>query len=232
MDENQTWLRVLTKNTAKVVSLPACSATVKPPHCFTTKLTDNKSFIEWSVRKPRTATTAADAGQVPAETGAAWGPGVRGPAVFNGVDQVALQSCLELDPDACLSNVPGLAECVRTVGLCNADGLTHSRQRLGQNTTSPIPAESAESIRQRAATAFGVPAGQVTVTSGPVARRLSAVDGGTWVARSSSATSGLERRGLSFEGFQATYASSTGQLLEACWGRLCDGTTSIPLASP
>ncbi|MER7043691.1 hypothetical protein [Streptomyces jumonjinensis] len=231
MDENRTWLRVLTKNTAKVVTLPACSATVKPPNCFKTKLTDKKSFAQWSVSKPRTATTAAPTGQAPAGTGTAWGTGVRVPAVLNGVDQAALQSCLGQDPEACLSSVPGLAECVRTIGVCNAAGLTQRPQQQARPTAaSPVPAEPAESIRQRAATAFGVSEGQVAVTSGPAARQLSAVDGGTWVARSSATTAGLERRGLRFEGFQATYAASTGQLLEACWGRLCDDTTSTPPA--
>ncbi|MEU9381350.1 hypothetical protein AB0D38_10265 [Streptomyces sp. NPDC048279] len=53
MDGNQSWHQVATNNVAKVLSLPTCSSTNKPPYCFTSKLTDNTDFTQWTVSKPR-----------------------------------------------------------------------------------------------------------------------------------------------------------------------------------
>ncbi|MFG2310079.1 hypothetical protein ACGFS9_15605 [Streptomyces sp. NPDC048566] len=53
MTGNKVWQQVATANVAKSVTLPACSTSHKPPTCFTTKLTDNSKFTQWSVSKPR-----------------------------------------------------------------------------------------------------------------------------------------------------------------------------------
>jgi hypothetical protein len=226
MTENKNFQPVATANTAKSVTLPACSTSHPAPNCFTTKLTDARSFTQWTVSKPRRQTTTPAPSAAPAGPPSPQAtPAV--PDTFNGVDQKALQACLAEDPDSCLTTVPGLVDCVTTIGVCNATAL--------DPTTAPddTPATetdiTASDIRSRAAAAFDVPADQLTLhppISGAarepslLTARDPAAD--TWTVTSTTSTPGLagtqEQR---FDGFTVRYSARTGTLLEACWGQMC-----------
>lgn len=218
MDENKTWRRVARANTATSVTLPACSTTYKPPNCFTTKLTDSTSFTEWNVSKPRSTTTSAQFGPAAAATSAS---ARTVPAVFNGVDQRALQTCMEEDPAGCLDTVPGLAECVMTQDACNAEALLATDAPATQRRSEP--AVSAAQVRSQAAKAFGVGKSDLTVTApSAAAASVDAASSETaWTVSSRHMTAGLRPSdGREYEGFQASY-SAQGDLLKACWGDLC-----------
>ncbi|MFF9378199.1 hypothetical protein ACF1BB_27195 [Streptomyces griseoluteus] len=227
MTGNKVWEQVATGNVAKSVTLPACSSAHKPPNCFTTKLTDNSKFTQWTASKPRRQTSAAatsPSAPAPAHGTDTLTAGL--PATFNGVNQDALQACLDSDADDCLVSVPGLAECVVTVRVCNAAALP-----TGGSLEEPAGGAdvSAADIRARAAAAFDVPGDVVTVRPPaaptalkPGARAASSNGDGVWTVSSSSSTTGLQRGERRFEGFIAHYTPRTGALLEACWGDLCD----------
>ncbi|WP_244190699.1 hypothetical protein [Streptomyces caeruleatus] len=230
MTGNKAWQQVATANVAKSVTLPVCSTTHKPPSCFTTKLTDNSKFTQWTVSKPRRQTAAvtspAAAPAAPAHPRDAAAAGL--PATFNGVDQQALQACLENDPDSCLTTVPGLSECVVTLRICNAAALPSG----GASEDAAAGADvSAADVRARAAAAFDVPGDAVAVEppASPAAlkTRANAADGSgdaAWTVTSTRSTPGLQRADRRFEGFTARYSAYTGALLEACWGDLCDAS--------
>lgn len=229
MTGNKVWEQVASGNVAKSVTLPACSTTHKPPSCFITKLTDSSKFAQWTVSKPRRQAAAMAFPRI-TPTAQAYPSGVLPgglPATFNGVDQGALQSCLESDADDCLATVPGLSECVVTIRVCNASGLA-----AGEPAEDP-PADaevSASDIRARAAAAFDVPGDDVAVeppAPTPVAliaapRAVSGNGDEVWTVSSSSSTPGLQRGDQRFAGFTARYSSHTGALVDACWGELCD----------
>jgi hypothetical protein len=218
MDENETWRRVARANTATSVTLPSCSTTYKPPNCFTTKLTDSTSFTEWNVSKPRSTTTGAQLGPEAAVTSAS----VQDvPAVFNGVDQRALQTCMEEDPASCLATVPGLAECVTTQDACNAEALLATGAPATQRRSEA--AVSAAQVRSQAAKSFGVGKSDLTVTAPSAAAASLDASGGetAWTVSSTHMTAGLRpSAGREYRGFQASY-SARGDLLKACWGDLC-----------
>ncbi|MFF8036255.1 hypothetical protein [Streptomyces sp. NPDC016626] len=216
MDENKTWRRVTRTNTATSVTLPACSTTYKPPNCFTTKITDSTSFTEWNVSKPRNTTASAQFGPPAASASASALPGT-----FNGVDQRALQACMEQDPASCLTTVPGLADCVMTQMACNAEALLATNEPATQRRSEA--SVSAAHIRSQAAAAFRVGTTDVTVAARPAgAASLDAADSATaWTVTSTQPTAGLRpSKGRTFEGFQASY-SAQGELIKACWGELC-----------
>lgn len=228
LDENKSWNRVATRNTAKSVTLPACGASHKPPNCFTTKLTGSTSFTQWSVSKPRRQAAALTGSAVSFAPAAARSAG---PDVFNGVDQQALQTCLEQDPDSCLATVPGLADCVVTARMCNAAALSATPEaapsgREGQQG-EPV---TAAGVRDRAAAAFAVHPDDVIVSSpapaSPSALQRTAADGGgrdaVWTVSSALPTPGLQRADRLYDGFTARYSARTGALLEACWGQMCE----------
>ncbi len=151
MTGNKVWEKVATRNVAKSITLPACSTSHKPPTCFTTKLADSSNFTQWTVSKPRRQAAA-----LPPPTIASSGQ----PGTFNGVDQQALQTCLDDDPDACLTSVSGLAECVTTVRICNAAALSAD----GNTDDTPTDADvSTADIRDQAAATFDVPADALAV---------------------------------------------------------------------
>ncbi|MET9804468.1 hypothetical protein [Streptomyces sp. NPDC006368] len=212
MDGNKTWRQVATKNTAKVVTLPACSASKKPPSCFTAKLTDNTSFAQWTVSKPRKAAAAA-AGATNTSS-LVQRHAAPAPVLYNGVDQTALQQCLTGEPDRCLGTVPGLAECVQTIRQCNAatpasEAPTDQRQYV-----------TGDDVAARAAETFHVSPGDVTVTAAG-ARSAVADEQQVWHVTSSRTTPGLRPAGRTYAGFEATYSAFGGRLLEACWGDMC-----------
>ncbi|MDO0911154.1 hypothetical protein QQM39_09895 [Streptomyces sp. DT2A-34] len=230
MTGNKVWQQVATPNVAKSVTLPVCSTSHKPPNCFTTKLTDSSKFTQWTVSKPRRQ--AAAAASAVAEPAAPTHPrdavAAGLPATFNGVDQQALQACLENDPDNCLATVPGLSECVVTVRVCNAAALPSG----GTSENAAADADvSVADIRARAAAAFDVPSDALAVEppTSPSALKAhpNAVDSSgdsAWTVTSSSSTPGLQRTDRRFDGFTARYSAHTGALLEACWGDLCDAS--------
>ncbi|MFF4587988.1 hypothetical protein [Streptomyces sp. NPDC001388] len=230
MTGNKAWQQVATGNVAKSVTLPVCSTTHKPPSCFTTKLTDNSKFTQWTVSKPRrqAAAVTSPAAAPAAPTHSPDGAAASLPATFNGVDQQALQACLENDPDSCLATVPGLSECVVTVRVCNAAALPSG----GTSEDAAADADvSAADIRARAAAAFDVPNEALAVEppASPAAlkTRSNAADGSgdaAWTVTSTSTTPGLQRTDRRFDGFTARYSAHTGSLLEACWGDLCDAS--------
>ncbi|KOG07737.1 hypothetical protein ADK35_43790 [Streptomyces viridochromogenes] len=230
MTGNKAWQQVATANVAKSVTLPVCSTTHKPPNCFTTKLTDNTKFTQWTVSKPRrqAAAAASPAAAPAARSDGPDGPVASLPATFNGVDQQALQACLENDPDSCLATVPGLSECVVTLRVCNAAALPSG----GVSEDAPAGADvSAADIRARAAAAFDVPGDALAVEppaspAGLKTRSNAANAHGdaAWTVTSTSSTPGLQRTDRRFEGFTARYSAQTGALLEACWGDLCDAS--------
>ncbi|WP_245608148.1 hypothetical protein [Streptomyces hokutonensis] len=229
MTGNKVWQQVATGNVAKSVTLPACSTTHKPPSCFTTKLTDSSKFTQWTVSKPRRQ--AAAAASPPSTPAARTHPADTLPpdlpATFNGVDQGALQSCLENDADDCLATVPGLSQCVVTVRVCNAAALAAGGPAEDPAADADV---SAADIRARAAAAFDVPGDDVAVeppASSPAApaagpRAVSDGGDGVWTVSSSSSTPGLQRGDHRFAGFTARYSPHTGALVDACWGELCD----------
>lgn len=224
MTGNKVWQQVATANVAKSVTLPVCSASHKPPNCFTTKLTDNSKFTQWTLSKPRQQAAAAPAAATQSRDAAV----ADLPATFNGVDQQALQACLENDPDNCLGTVPGLSECVATIRICNAAALPSAGEAEDAGADVDV---SAADIRARAAAAFDVPGDSVAVEP-PVApavlkKRSNAADGSgdtAWKVTSTSPTPGLQRTDRRFDGFTARYSAHTGALLEACWGDLCDAS--------
>ncbi|MFF8659750.1 hypothetical protein [Streptomyces huasconensis] len=228
MDENRTWKRVESRNTAKSVTLPACSASHKPPNCFTTKLTDATSFTQWNVSKPRRQAVAPVSPTPPATAAQ---PALKSAApeteVFNGVDQKALRACMEQDPDVCLETVPGLADCVVGARLCNAAALPVSPQPIPSPQGGDNGEEvTAADVRERAATAFAVSPGEVTVTATPASRAALSPDteakDEVWTVSSTQATPGLQRSERLFDGFTARYDAATGALLDACWGQMCE----------
>ncbi|MEG8276582.1 hypothetical protein [Streptomyces sp. AHA2] len=230
MTGNKVWQQVATPNVAKSVTLPVCSTTHKPPNCFTTKLTDNSKFTQWTVSKPRrqAAATASPAAATAAPTHSRDAAAAGLPATFNGVDQQALQACLENDPDSCLASVPGLSECVVTVRVCNAAAVPSG----GPSEEAAAADISASDIRARAAAAFGVPSDALAVKppTSPSATKphlhaaASSSGDGAWTVTSASSTPGLQRTDRRFDGFTARYSAHTGALLEACWGDLCDAS--------
>ncbi|MDK1349195.1 hypothetical protein QNO09_39435 [Streptomyces sp. 378] len=226
MTGNKVWQQVATANVAKSVTLPVCSTTHKPPDCFTTKLTDNSKFTQWTVSKPRRQAAAASGPTAPTHSRDAATAGL--PATFNGVDQQALQACLENDPDNCLATVPGLSECVATVRVCNAAALPSG----GPSEDAAADADvSAADIRARAAAAFDVPSDALAVQppTSPAALRshpheVDISGDAAWTVTSTNSTPGLQRTDRRFDGFTARYSAHTGALLEACWGDLCDAS--------
>jgi hypothetical protein len=230
MTGNKVWQQVATPNVAKSVTLPVCSTTHKPPNCFTTKLTDNSKFTQWTVSKPRrqAAATASPAAATAAPTHSRDAAAAGLPATFNGVDQQALQACLENDPDSCLASVPGLSECVVTVRVCNAAAVPSG----GPSEEAAAADISASDIRARAAAAFGVPSDALAVKppTSPSALKAhphtadSSSGDAAWTVTSTSSTPGLQRTDRRFDGFTARYSAHTGALLEACWGDLCDAS--------
>ncbi|MEU9453100.1 hypothetical protein [Streptomyces sp. NPDC048277] len=228
MTGNKAWQQVATGNVAKSVTLPVCSTTHKPPSCFTTKLTDNSKFTQWTVSKPRRQ-AAAVASPTAAPAAPARTPGAADqPVTFNGVDQQALQACLENDPDSCLTTVPGLSECIVTVRVCNAAALPSGEASEDAAADADV---SAADIRAQAAAAFDVPSDALAVEppASPAAlkTRSNAADGSrdaAWTVTSTSSTPGLQRTDRRFDGFTARYSAHTGALLEACWGDLCDAS--------
>ncbi|MEV3967156.1 hypothetical protein AB0K68_03260 [Streptomyces sp. NPDC050698] len=230
MTGNKAWQQVATGNVAKSVTLPACSTSHKPPNCFTTKLTDNSKFTQWSVSKLRrqASASASPAASPAAATHSPDATEAGLPATFNGVDQQALQACLENDPDSCLATVPGLSECVVTVGVCNATALPSGEPSEDAATGTDV---SAADIRARAAASFDVPSDALAVRppASPAVLKTHShpADGSgdaAWTVSSTSSTPGLQHTDRRFDGFTARYSARTGALLEACWGDVCDAS--------
>ncbi|MFJ4689587.1 hypothetical protein [Streptomyces sp. NPDC088789] len=222
MTGNKVWEKVATRNVAKSVTLPACGASHPAPNCFTTKLADNTTFTQWTVSKPRRqaaalaapGTETADPSHVLAAADL--------PATFNGVDQKALQTCLDSDPDGCLTTVPGLSECVVTARVCNAAALPAGN--IGDDNTGEADVSTTD-IRSRAAAAFDVPADALALDPPQASlRSTNGTDGAAWTVTSTSTTPGLLHTDRRFDGFTARYSARTGTLLEACWGDLCDAS--------
>ncbi|MDW4918879.1 hypothetical protein RB621_36320 [Streptomyces californicus] len=208
MDGNNIWRQVATQNTAKIVTLPSCSTSNKPPNCLNAKLTDTTSFSQWTVSKPRKATALVP--QSTDDPGAS--PEAKG--IYRGVDQAELQACLEEAPDRCLKEVSGLAECVRNHRVCNVTAITPDPSIMHRRGEA-----KAESVRQRAASAFGVPVGSVEVMAASEGSSLSAEE--VWSVKSTHSTPGLRATGKLFNGFHASYSALSGEFLEACWGDMC-----------
>ncbi|MFE9256085.1 hypothetical protein [Streptomyces sp. NPDC006879] len=219
MTENKNWQRVASQNTARVVSLPVCSAAQKPPYCFSSRLTGGTAFTQWTVSKPRKPSTLS-ASQTDAVTTVVSG---RPRGTFNGVDQGALRTCLEQSPNSCLETVPGLSECVMTARVCNEAALRANQASswaagpLGSSAGAATPSM----VRADAASAFGVAPSAVTVTA-PIGSYALAGSESTWTVTSTAPTRGLRDVGRMFRGFTAHYSARTGALVDACWGRMCD----------
>ncbi|MFF4606106.1 hypothetical protein ACFY12_25620 [Streptomyces sp. NPDC001339] len=222
MSEDKAWHQVASENTAQVISLGTCGSARKPPYCFTAKMTGGTSFTQWTAGKPRKASTVAPvhAFAPPALRPSASAQRPETPKSFNGVDQQALRQCLLNDPDGCLATVPGLSECVAGARLCNAEAL----QSAAPETPGPTASVSGEDVRERAAADFAVAPDKVSVVSPSMSTGFAA---GTdtpsmWTVTSAEATPGLGRHDARFNGFRASYSATTGQLIEACWGQMCD----------
>ncbi|MEU9030719.1 hypothetical protein AB0D46_25005 [Streptomyces sp. NPDC048383] len=220
------WKRTsMAKVSSFSLGLNACGPTMPGPWCFATRLTGGTEFTQWSVAKPGATTPAP----TPAPAPSALRGGQAAPAggdrarFFNGVDQQALGKCLAEDGD-CLSTVPGLTKCLQTVRQCNQAALDPS----GTPQPTHTPAPRKEDFKNRAATLFAVPQATVRVkqaTPSPSAlsagRELMSTTVPVVTVESSAPTKGLDKRGLTFEGFRATYSATTGELLSACWGEAC-----------
>ncbi|MFB7260731.1 hypothetical protein ACFCXH_01000 [Streptomyces nojiriensis] len=228
MAENKAWARAATADVTQLTTMGICgksmgipndpTAVYKAPYCFEARLTDATTHTQWTVSKPGPA-----AGPTPSAPARATG-------TFNGVDQKALSKCLATDPESCLNTVPGLAACVQSVKVCNAAALQspqHSPARTGGKAEEPA------NIADRAARSFGVDPDALHVVAGsrptsekrllgPAAQPSAAADMSVVTVESAAPTHGLEHRGLTFQGFRATYSTETGQLLDACWGQMCN----------
>ncbi|MGA5135218.1 hypothetical protein ACPCTO_36125 [Streptomyces olivoreticuli] len=236
MAENKAWYRAATADTAQATTLGICGQTIpftnppekfQPPYCFNAKLTDGSSFTQWTVSKPGPAWSLASSPAAAAMVGPRKVANLATGTV-NGVDQAALARCMANSPDRCLSTVPGLADCVHTAQVCNTAA---AKPRNGISAGAQAkPADQAD-IRKRAAASFGVPGQDLRVSSntgkGISSRKLltqtpDSDSTATWSVESSATTRGLENRDLTFRGFRAIYSATTGQLLEACWGQMCN----------
>lgn len=231
--ENKTWYRAATANTARVASLGLCGQGGTAPYCFDMKLTDSTTFTQLAVAKPGPTTLRAADDATGLKQGVPSGQSSSvgtAPTVthgtYNGVDQAALAACMARNPDSCLTTVPGLAQCVRTVQQCNAAALAVKGTDTARTSASHASGVSREQVLARAAASFGVPSQTLDVTSvaGASTSFSAARSGSTdaaWIVESSSSTHGLEQRGRLFHGFRATYSAVTGLLLDACWGTMC-----------
>ncbi|MFE2165462.1 hypothetical protein ACFXB3_10385 [Streptomyces sp. NPDC059447] len=235
MAENKAWSRAATADTAQVATLGICgkpkglpsdpTAVYSAPYCFNTKLADATKFTQWTVSKP--GPTPAPVSPLPP----------RSTGTLNGVDQKALSQCLATDADACLSSVPGLSACVQTAKVCNAAALRSAPRSAMPADRAPSAvagtADMAE-IGVRAAESFGVARNALHVIKGTRTPGATAAfglglqapvagdgEGDLVTVESSAPNHGLEHRGLTFQGFRATYSAGTGRLLDACWGQLC-----------
>ncbi|MEU8779595.1 hypothetical protein [Streptomyces sp. NPDC048606] len=231
MAENKAWARAATADVTQLTTLGICgksmnipndpTAVYKAPYCFEAKLTDATTATQWTVSKPGPA-----AGPAPSTPMSATG-------TFNGVDQKALSKCLATDPEGCMSTVPGLAACVQTAKACNAAAL-QKPERPAARRESARAGGGPTDIAERAAKSFGVareairvvPDGRPSSSSkqqaAPATQPTTTADTSVVTVESAAPTQGLEHRGLTFHGFRATYSTETGQLLDACWGQMCD----------
>ncbi|GAB7184568.1 hypothetical protein ATKI12_6378 [Kitasatospora sp. Ki12] len=237
MDENKVWARFAPANAATTLGLGKCGdlmpGTTTPytaPYCFTAQQNPQPSgTISWNVAKPLTA--AVPPAPVAPRGQASSVPAAGRPNVFNGVDQDTLHTCLQNTPDACLTTVPGLAECLRTAGHCNTEQTVASVRRERDDVTSAAPAAepSFDSLKLRTATEFGVPVSSLKVSAGTVGddtsgRRTAArwaADTPLWVITSDAPTHGRQQAGPSSDGLAVAYTQSTGDIVDACWGAAC-----------
>ncbi|MET9182977.1 hypothetical protein ABZX88_32940 [Kitasatospora aureofaciens] len=239
MDENKVWGRFAPVNTATQLGLGKCgelSPSGTPyaaPYCFTARQTINaqplpspSGTLSWSVGKP----LAVPAPIAAAAAHSLASPGLGRRTVVNGVDQEALHACLQNTPDACLTTVPGLADCLRTAKRCNADQPATALPRKDEHVPSmPTGSGNVEDLKLRTAAEFGVPVESLRVSSGTVAddssgRRTAArwdADTPLWVITSDAPTRGRSQASPRGTGLAATYAQSTGDLVDACWGSAC-----------
>lgn len=233
MAENKTWYRAATTDTAQVASLGLCGQGSTAPYCFDMKLTDNTTFTQLAVAKPGPTTLQSVDGSAGLEQGlssrqssSADTSPLATHGTYNGVDQTALAACIAEDPDNCLTTVPGLAQCVRTMQRCNEAALAAEDTDAARTSASSASGASREQILARAAASFDVPAQELDITAAENTATASPAAGSgatdaAWTVDSPSSTHGLEQRGRMFHGFRATYSAVTGRLLDACWGTMC-----------
>ncbi|MEV7356849.1 hypothetical protein [Kitasatospora sp. NPDC091276] len=240
MDENKVWGRFAPANTATQLGLGRCGdlrpGSTSPntaPYCFTAQQTTSTppppSFpvtTSWNVGKP--LAEPAPIAPVTARTLAS--PALERPTVFNGVDQETLHTCLQNTPDACLTTVPGLADCMRTAKQCNVDQPATTPRRKGDHVPPAQTADvNVDDLKLRTAAEFGVPLESLRVRAGIVAdddsgRRTAArwdADTPLWVVTSDVPTHGRSQAGPRSAGLAAAYAQSTGEFVDACWGSAC-----------
>ncbi|MFF0416412.1 hypothetical protein ACFYUY_39025 [Kitasatospora sp. NPDC004745] len=239
MDENKIWGRFAPANTATQLGLGKCgeaSPSGTPyaaPYCFTAQQRSNTQplpspagTVSWSVGKPLATPTPV----APATAPSPVAPGLDRPTVFNGVDQDALHTCLQNTPDACVTTVPGLADCLHTAKQCNADQPTTIPRRKGDGVPPTQTVDvSVDDLKLRTAGEFGVPVDSVRVSAGTVAddssgRRAAArweADTPVWVVTSDAPTRGRQKAGSQGEGLAVAYTQATGELVDACWGPAC-----------
>ncbi|MET8626345.1 hypothetical protein ABZW30_21760 [Kitasatospora sp. NPDC004669] len=240
MDENKVWARFAPANTATQLGLGKCgdprpgsNTPYTAPYCFTAQQKTNTQPLpsppgtaSWSAGKP--LATPAPIAPVSARSLAT--PALERPTVFNGVDQETLHTCLQNTPDACLTTVPGLADCLRTAKQCNADQPPTALRRKGDHVPPALTTDvNVDDLKLRTAAEFGVPVDSLRVSAGTVAddssgrRRAARWDADTplWVITSDAPNRGRQQAGPQSVGLAVTYTQSTGDIVDACWGSAC-----------
>ncbi|MEU4862527.1 hypothetical protein ACIG0C_29965 [Kitasatospora aureofaciens] len=239
MDENKVWGRFAPANTATQLGLGKCgdpSPSGTPhtaPYCFTAQQEPNTQplpsppgTVSWNVGKP----LAAPAPIAPITSRILMAPAIEQPTMLNGVDQKKLHACLKNNPDACLTTVPGLADCLRNAKQCNADQPPTPPRRKGDHMSTIQTADvNVDDLKLRTAAEFGVPLDSLRVSAGTVGdddsgRRKAArwdADTPVWVITSDAPNHGRQQTGPRVAGLAATYTQGTGDIVDACWGSAC-----------
>lgn len=240
LSENKVWSRLLPDRTASQLGLGTCGEkdpftnTVNtPPYCFdatqtleTPKPATPPGIASWRVGKPLVATTPAP----PAHSSAFSAPGADDrPAIYHGVDQQLLHACLQNSPGSCLSQVPGLAECLRTFKQCNEADVAPRRDRSLASRNRETTGAVVDGLLTRTAREFGVPRESLKVAAATVADDHSGrtqasgwpADTALWTITSQATTRGRTGTGPAVMGLSVSYTQSTGELTAACWGAAC-----------
>ncbi|MEW2377561.1 RICIN domain-containing protein [Micromonospora sp. NPDC047812] len=160
-------------------------------------------------------------------------PSTEASQVYNGVDQRALAACMAEDATRCMSEVRGLAACVKALRACNVNAerssplsstaraaITEQQAlRLADEALSLVPGSPATTAKARTISAqdFARVAGSAAFGENKEDVIVVAGDG--------PVQSLLGRRVKEYNGYKLAFGSRTGKLLHACLGADCsDGT--------
>ncbi|MET8282961.1 hypothetical protein [Micromonospora sp. NPDC005174] len=229
LDGNYTWRRpwVAEVSTRELYpcdaprNAPATGGPNTPPRCLTASTvakagTNPPSVDYFEVSKPSSATLQARASAVPV-TGAS--------EFYNGVDQRALAECMNADASRCVTDVPGLAECIGAHKACNMN-VQRSRPERGTKPRGvserqaldlarkalTLSSRSSETAKVRTISAQK-PASAMAGSSQTLPQRDVIVVEGREKVRSL-----LGRQTEGYDGYRLAFDPVNGSLLHACLG--------------